>query len=55
MELQLENTPNKTGKTNTIDMYIYIYIAKILAPQIYNLMDPVYTKMFNTTCLYKGI
>ena len=24
MRLQLENTPNKTGK-NTIDMYIYTY------------------------------
>ena len=25
MGLQLENTPNKTRKTHTIDMYIYIY------------------------------
>ena len=31
MGLQLENTPNKTGK-NTIDMSIYIHIAKIQVP-----------------------
>ena len=34
MELQLENTPNKIGKTNTIDMciYVYMYIANIQVP-----------------------
>ena len=31
MKLQLENTPNKTEK-NTIDMYIYLHIAKIQVP-----------------------
>ena len=57
MELQLENTPNKTEKTNTIDMYIYIcskntstlkYTAQRIQSIQRCLIQHAYTKGFNT-------
>ena len=57
MELQLENTPNKTRKSNTIDMYIYTYnkntsIHQYTTQRIQSiqrcLIQYAYTKGFNT-------
>ena len=55
MELQLKNTPNKIGKTNTIDMYIYsknTSIHKHTTQRIQSIqrcfIQHGYTKRFNT-------